>query len=255
MSDKIQGTTRRTFLKQAGTAAVGLTCAQLLPGCGHHERGGKRYTMVVDLKKCQAQEGCKDCIRACHRTHNVPDIENERHEIKWLWKEEYARTFPDQENRYAAAQAPTLVACNHCEHPSCVKVCPTKATWQREADGIVMMDMHRCIGCRYCMAACPYGSRSFNWMDPPWPKKDGKSQVPNPNYPHRMRGVVEKCSFCAERLVRGQQPLCVETCKHGALTFGDANDPNSPVRKLLASRHAIRRKVHLGTDPHIFYLV
>jgi Fe-S-cluster-containing dehydrogenase component len=135
-----------------------------------------------------------------------------------------------------------------------VRVCPTQATWKRD-DGIVMMDMHRCIGCRYCMAACPYGSRSFNWKNP-WENADGTKQaVPNPQFPTRTRGVVEKCNLCSERLARGEIPKCVEACRHGALTFGDASDPTSEVRKLLASRYSIRRKVHLGTEPHVFYLV
>jgi molybdopterin-containing oxidoreductase family iron-sulfur binding subunit len=141
--------------------------------------------------------------------------------------------------------------CNHCERPSCVRVCPTQATWKRK-DGIVMMDQHRCIGCRYCMAACPYGSRSFNFVDPrPTLQKSGI----NPGYPTRTRGVVEKCSFCAERLARGKLPACVEACPVKALVFGDLNDPESEVARLLEEKYTIRRKPGLGTNPHVFYLV
>ena len=100
-----------------------------------------------------------------------------------------------------------------------MRVCPTQATWKRE-DGIVMMDWHRCIGCRYCMAACPYGSRSFNWLDPrPY------IHNPNPEFPTRTKGVVEKCNFCAERLGTGRPPACVEACPEKALVFGDLADP------------------------------
>ena len=113
-----------------------------------------------------------------------------------------------------------------------------------------MMDWHRCIGCRYCMAACPYGSRSFNWFDP----RPYISEL-NPDYPTRTKGVVEKCTFCEERLAKGQAPLCVEACPEKALVFGNLADPKSEVRRLLDARFSIRRKPELGTHPEVFYLV
>jgi molybdopterin-containing oxidoreductase family iron-sulfur binding subunit len=149
------------------------------------------------------------------------------------------------------------VLCNHCDNPPCVLVCPTQATWRRESDGIIMMDQHRCIGCRYCVAACPYGSRSFNFSTP-FPRPLEKQQPTNPDYPTRTKGVVEKCNFCAERLAKGLAPKCVESCKKegaGALTFGDLNDPESEVRKILATTFTVRRKPDLGTNPQIFYVV
>ena len=112
-----------------------------------------------------------------------------------------------------------------------------------------ILDYHRCVGCRFCMAACPYGSRSFNFMDPRPHVKDL-----NPAYPTRMRGVVEKCTFCAERLEKGQMPACVEV-SNGAIMFGDLNDPNSLVRKVLANNFSIRRKPELGTDPGVYYII
>ncbi|MBI5748315.1 MAG: 4Fe-4S dicluster domain-containing protein, partial [Nitrospinae bacterium] len=129
-------------------------------------------------------------------------------------------------------------------------VCPTKATFKR-ADGIVQMDYHRCIGCRFCMAACPYGSRSFNWRDPrPFIKEK------NTEYPTRAKGVVEKCNFCEERLAKGLMPACVEACKDNkALIFGDLNDTDSEVRKVLESSYTIRRKLELGTQPGVYYIV
>jgi len=112
-----------------------------------------------------------------------------------------------------------------------------------------MMDMHRCIGCRFCMAACPYGSRSFNWQDPrPFIVKE------NPEYPTRTKGVVEKCEFCAERLEKGLMPACVEASE-GAMIFGDLADPESEVRKILRSRYSIQRKPGLGTRPAVYYLI
>jgi molybdopterin-containing oxidoreductase family iron-sulfur binding subunit len=128
-------------------------------------------------------------------------------------------------------------------------VCPTGATWKRD-DGVVMMDWHRCIGCRYCVAGCPYGSRSFNWRDPR-PHIDEL----NPDFPTRTRGVVEKCNFCEERLARGEPPACVAACKARALVFGDLEDAESEIRKVLRERPSVRRKVALGTQPHVFYLL
>jgi len=141
-----------------------------------------------------------------------------------------------------------LLLCNHCDNPPCVRVCPTQATWRRD-DGIVMMDYHRCIGCRYCMAACPYGSRSFNWRDPvPYVKEI------NLDYPTRTKGVVEKCDFCEERLALGLQPACVEACKTGALTFGEIK-PGTDIQRVLSQGYSLTRKTQLGTRPQVYYMV
>jgi molybdopterin-containing oxidoreductase family iron-sulfur binding subunit len=150
---------------------------------------------------------------------------------------------------------PVLVLCNHCSNPPCVKVCPTKATWKRESDGIVMMDMHRCIGCRYCIANCPYGSRSFNWRDP----RDSIGEI-RPEFPTRSIGVVEKCNFCVGRLREGREPACVEAARQvpggeGALTWGDLSDEDSDVSQLLRKEHTICRRPNLGTGPNVFYIV
>jgi Fe-S-cluster-containing dehydrogenase component len=113
-----------------------------------------------------------------------------------------------------------------------------------------MMDWHRCIGCRYCMAACPYGSRSFNWVDP-------RPYLPaqNPDFPTRTTGVVEKCTFCEDRIGKGEMPACVEACPPGAMVFGNLHDANSQIRELLRTRYTIRRKPELGTNPQIYYIV
>jgi molybdopterin-containing oxidoreductase family iron-sulfur binding subunit len=254
---------RRDFFRLAGFGAVGVAGAQFLTkaagdGLPTFDPAGealtaKRWAMVIDVKTLLEKEDMDVLIRACHQTHNVPEIPNEAEAVKWIWTEPYEETFPAQAHEYAESwlqHKDLLVLCNHCDNPPCVRVCPTQATWKRESDGIVMMDWHRCIGCRYCIAACPYGSRSFNWRDP----KPHIDSI-DPSYPHRTRGVVEKCSFCEERLRVGKLPACVEACQHGALVFGDLADENSEVRQLLRTRHALRRKPSLGTKPEVFYLV
>ncbi|MFH1131899.1 MAG: 4Fe-4S dicluster domain-containing protein, partial [Pseudomonadota bacterium] len=185
-----------------------------------------------------------------------------RHEIKWLWKETYGHVFPDQVHGYtqeAVRSRNVMVLCNHCENPPCVRVCPTQATWKRE-DGIVMMDMHRCIGCRYCIVACPYAARSFNWKDP---RTAQNLKNPLESFPTRMKGVVEKCNFCADRLADGKIPACVESCQKsgaGALAFGklefdSQGRPSSQIARMIGAANVIRRKSNLGTEPHIFYIV
>jgi len=254
---------RKKFLKLTGISMLAVTGDRLagpVAGAVRTAEGGTpqaltagRWAMVIDLNKCALEEGCTKCIDACNRSHNVPDIEDKAHEIKWIWKDEFKHAFPSAHNEYQAKHIetlPALLLCNHCDNPPCVRVCPTKATWKREEDGIVMMDWHRCIGCRYCMAACPYGSRSFNWIDP----RDHIAEQ-NPEFPTRTKGVVEKCTFCESRLAKGKLPACVEACPQNAMYFGDLDAAGSEIRQLLESEFAIRRKPELGTKPEVFYIV
>lgn len=249
---------RRDFLKTAGLTVLGAgCCGPAASASARSETQGaqkSRWAMVVDTAKCASKKDCAACMTACHRAHNVPALENKSHKIEWIWKEAYGHVFADKVHPYMESDAvrkPVVVLCNHCDNPPCVRVCPTQATWKRP-DGIVMMDQHRCIGCRYCVVACPYSSRSFNWRDPrPFIAKI------TPDYPTRTRGVVEKCNFCAERLAEGLPPLCVEACaKAGveALTFGDLADPDSEIARLVRTRDVERRRPTLGTSPHVFYL-
>jgi molybdopterin-containing oxidoreductase family iron-sulfur binding subunit len=251
---------RRTFLGVAGLSALaiaGKSSLVVLAQGGQQEgatgsQPATRWAMVIDPQKCLKDQGCTDCIAACNKAHNVPDFPEHVHEVKWIWKEAFENVFPHQANPYTEATLkgqPVMVLCNHCDNPPCVRVCPTQATWKR-ADGIVMMDWHRCIGCKYCIVACPYGSRSFNFFDPRL-----RIKVLNPDFPTRTIGVVEKCNFCEERLAKGERPACVEACKEKALVFGNLNDPTSEVRELLRTRFTIRRKPELGTNPEIHYLV
>ncbi len=256
---------RRKFLKFAGLTGIGLGLSgfEIFPkdvleaSTGHStvSTAATRLAMVIDVRKLKTEEDYQGIIDACHSIHNVPTLipekGNLRHEIKWIWTDTYDHTFPEQINEYhpavlKAKQFPLL--CNHCDRPPCVRVCPTKATFKRP-DGIIQQDMHRCIGCRFCMAACPYGSRSFNWVDPrPYIEER------DPGYPTRTMGVVEKCTFCSERLEKGEEPACVES-SNGALVFGNLNDPHSEVRKIVSTHFTLRRKPALGTMPNIFYVL
>ena len=252
---------RKTFLRIGGCAIASALAGNKLVDIATAAEGdmtpdsaaltAKRWAMVIDTKKCLKEEGCRKCIDACHLTHNVPDIPEETHEVKWIWKEPFERAFPSQEGDHlqeSLKERDVLVFCNHCDEPPCVRVCPTAATWKRDSDGLVMMDWHRCIGCRYCVAACPYGSRSFNWSDP---RQHLKTM--NDTYPTRSKGVVEKCTFCDQRLAKGQLPACVEACPEKAMIFGDRNSPE--IREQLRQNFALRRKPELGTKPQVYYIL
>ncbi len=269
---------RRKFLKIAGLSAVAGIGAPsafnlLLKGdvqaasAGHGAAAhgdakptGKRYGLVIDLQKFQGNEAlAQQCVDACHSIHNVPDFGNKKDEIKWIWVEGYEHAFPEHSHYKRNASLhdlPILTLCNHCDNPPCVRACPTKATFKNK-DGLVLMDFHRCIGCRFCMAACPYGARSFNWRSPREKDANGKLKFIkqlNSEFPTRMRGVVEKCNLCAERLAVGKIPACVEASA-GAIVFGDLNDSHSDISKVLNENFTIQRKPNLGTKPSVFYII
>ncbi|MGE4552483.1 MAG: sulfate reduction electron transfer complex DsrMKJOP subunit DsrO [Desulfovibrionaceae bacterium] len=275
---------RRSFLKFAGLSVAGLCLSPAGalasggasgPKVGAEQRHAARWGMVIDSRKLTTDESIEPLVAACKKAHNIPDIPAKdapaehgvahaaehgeeakaqvKQEIKWIWSAGYHQCFPEQANPLASEEVENrrfVLLCNHCANPPCVRVCPTKATFQRP-DGIVAMDYHRCIGCRYCMAGCPYGSRSFNFRDPkPYVKEENR----NPEFPSRMRGVVEKCNFCVDRLAKGLNPACVEA-SDGALTFGDLGDENSEIRQVLRENFTMRRKPSLGTEPSVFYIV
>jgi molybdopterin-containing oxidoreductase family iron-sulfur binding subunit len=247
--------TRKQFLQISGlslVAVAGKKVVRAVNPATAESRKEIRWGMAIDLEKCRQKEGCNGCIKACHSAHNVPQFKDRAHEVKWIWKQPFADVFPFAQTQYSRevnGGHPVLLMCNHCDHPPCIDVCPVDATW-RTGDGVVTIDFHRCIGCRYCMAACPYGSRSFNWQDP-------RPAIPtvNPDFPTRTKGVVEKCNFCEERLAKQLAPLCVEACEEKALVLGDLEQPDSEIRKVLRSRFAVQRKPELGTGPSVYYLV
>lgn len=257
---------RRRFLQIAGVSALGLGATPVLNAFAasgadklsyqlsrnDKAASAKKWAMVIDTRKLTTHASVQPLIDACHTIHNIPtEIQDKNQEIKWIWETRYENAFTDEVHPFldeAVAQRPFLLLCNQCEKPPCVRACPTQATFQNK-EGIVMMDFHRCIGCRFCMAACPFGARSFNFRDPrPFIKKT------NTAFPTRMKGVVEKCNFCAERLAVGKMPACAEA-SNGAIAFGDLYDPDSTVRKLLKENYTIRRKQTLGTEPSVYYIV
>ena len=265
---------RRNFLKAAGYSILGVGAGSVLIGmtpkittAAPKEAGPAKYKtrpealqatrwgMVIDVRKITSRIN-RNMQQACHKVHNVPDFVGKlgakNHEIKWIWPTKFTHAFLDQDHQHLSDHLKNTeipVLCNHCNNPPCVRVCPTQATFKREKDGLVLMDFHRCIGCRFCMAGCPYGARSFNFREP----REAIDEI-QPNFTPRMKGVVEKCNFCAERLARGESPACVEA-SNGALTFGDLEDPASDIRKLLAEKYAITRKAELGTFPSVSYII
>ena len=202
---------------------------------------GLKWGMVVDLNKCRPD--CTACLDACRQENNVAFHGDDRWDIHWIRK-------VTLENKIGSSttEKSVILLCNHCENPPCAQVCPVQATYKRE-DGIVIIDHHRCIGCRYCMIACPYNARYFNFKDDEhWVNKD---------LPKRSHGVAESCNFCAHRLDVGKMPACVEACAKegsGALFVGDLNDPESNVSRLVSSNSVKRIREDLGTEPKVFYI-
>ena len=202
--------------------------------------------------------GCRRCVYACVEENNQ-SRDPQTHWITVLeMDKETGVNLQDADAYYDHETVPQPgkfympVACQHCENPPCVKVCPVQATW-KEPDGIVVIDYDWCIGCRCCIAACPYGARRFNWGKPSIPKDE-----PNPdteflgNRP-RQRGVVEKCSFCLQRTRKGLYPKCVEVCPVGARKFGNLLDPASEIRYIIENKRVFILKEELNTQPKFFY--
>ncbi len=242
---------RREFLKAGGgLVLVGVSSAyacRLLTSSGARESSagvppiGRRYGMVVDLTKCLPD--CTACLDACREENNVAHHGDKRWDIHWIRKVRLER-----ENNSHVITKQVLLLCNHCDKPPCAQVCPVQATYKR-GDGIVIVDHHRCIGCRYCMIACPYNARYFNFKEnEEWPNKD---------FPKRSHGVAEACTLCAHRLEKSQKPACVEACEKAnvkALCVGDLNDPESDVSRLIAGSSVRRIREDLGTEPKVYYI-
>ncbi|WP_126445942.1 sulfate reduction electron transfer complex DsrMKJOP subunit DsrO [Sulfuricystis multivorans] len=243
--DRIENKSRRSFVGAAAVAGIGV--AALAPGLklievagaaqrapGEPASSAVRWGMLIDTSKCAS--GCDACVKACALENGINEtVTDARQGSQWIRKIDLKDPKTGQEH-----SLPML--CQHCEHPPCVDVCPTGASMKR-ADGIVLVDRHICIGCRYCMMACPYKARSLVHM----PLTEQNPLVP------RGQGCVEACTFCVHRVDRGQQPACVEACPEKAMLFGNLNDPNSEIAQRIAKEKTTQVRADLKLNLGVRY--
>lgn len=237
------GTAISVLPSWVGIKAIGRT----LPA--RRKKSARQWTMVIDLRKC---EGCitqgkaPQCTEACNKEHSVPG------------GQEWIKVFRVESQGNGSYFLPR--PCMQCENAPCLNVCPVGATY-RNGEGVILIDHERCIGCRLCMAACPYGARSFNWDQPQNPPGAAFAEY-SPEYPvpHR-KGTVEKCMLCAHRTKDGKLPACAEACPMNAIYFGDlvediATNGKEVVKlsRFLAENNAFRLKEELGTRPRVWYI-
>ena len=232
---------RRQFITGAAAAVAGLTIAPgvflLKPAEASGKAAGPRWGLLIDTNKCA--DGCTACVRACHEENGVRSLGRPQTDAQWIRKVNLTE-------RATGHQHSLPVMCQHCESPPCVDVCPTHASFIRP-DGIVLVDKHACIGCRYCMMACPYKARSFIHE----PVSDQKPHAP------RGKGTVESCTLCVHRIDRGERTTaCVEACNrdgHQAMTFGDLNDPDSEISRRLRQYGSTVIRADLRLNPAVRY--
>jgi molybdopterin-containing oxidoreductase family iron-sulfur binding subunit len=209
----------------------------------------------LDLTLCT---GCRECVYACVAENN----ESVNPQIQWIrvleMKKEDGVDLLKADAYFDPAEVPDAdhfympVQCQQCKNPPCTKVCPVSATW-KEPDGIVVVDYNWCIGCRCCMAACPYSARHFNWKEPLIPKSAMNTNVEYLGNRPRYKGVVEKCTFCIQRVRQGKYPACVEACPVGARKFGNLLDADSEIRLMMRNKKVYILKKELNTQPSFFY--
>jgi len=234
---------RRAFLAAAGAVsglapAPGVTLFSPVQAHSSDPHAAKtfRWGMLIDANKCD--DGCTACVSACSDENGWQAAAGSTTDAQWIRAVKVTNP--------ATNTVRTLpLMCQHCAEPPCVDVCPTGASMKR-ADGIVLVDKHICIGCRYCVLACPYGARSFVHES----ISDQRDHAP------RGKGTVEACTMCVHRVDAGKQPACVEACggtARGAMVFGDLNDPNSEISKRVAAYPTTKIRADLGADPGIHY--
>jgi Fe-S-cluster-containing dehydrogenase component len=197
-----------------------------------------RFGMVIDLKKCI---GCHACTIACKAENSTkPGI---------FWNRVYDQEF----GKYPLVRRRFLpVLCMHCENAPCIEVCPTGASYKRD-DGIVLIDQDKCVGCKYCILACPYGARYYNNGKEGYFGTEFTAEE-NIGYPSHKLGIVEKCTFCLHRIEQGKEPACVQTCPPKARYFGNLDDPNSHISQLIRSKQGFQLFRGLDTNPCVYYL-
>ena len=227
--------------------AVNISGAQAIPGV--------EFAYALDISRCI---GCRRCVYACVEENN----QSRDPQVQWIrvlsMDKEGGVDFSESDPYYNPEEVPeegkfyVPVQCQQCRNPPCTKVCPTGATWT-EKDGIVVIDYDWCIGCRYCMAACPYGARHFNWGEPSIPQDELNTDMHYLGNRPRPKGVVEKCTFCIQRSREGRYPACVEVCPVGARKFGNLLDPESEIRYILENKRVLVLKEELNTMPRFFY--
>ncbi len=275
---KTRSISRRDLLKGAVPAAAALALG--VPGVGLPEPAAaatttfkkRRYAMLIDLRKCI---GCESCTIACKAENNIGVDSSWMRSRRITWNQVLQEEAPRGVPAFEYIPQP----CNHCDDPMCIKVCPTGATYKDEDRGVVLQIYDRCIGCRLCTQACPYTRRYFNWEAPSFPHvtrmdaKDFSTQKGgfDPLVPVRPKGVVEKCTFCVQRIQAAEAkaqaenrdlrdgditPACVSTCLGQARVFGDLNDPKSQIVQLIQQYgdRVFRLQEHLGTQPKVFYI-
>jgi molybdopterin-containing oxidoreductase family iron-sulfur binding subunit len=215
---------------------------------------GTYFGFALNLSKCR---GYRDCVAGCVLENNL-DRQGQMQYIRVLELDQGEHDLVHANHYYESATVPVEgkwylpVQCQQCEDPPCVKACPIGATWLDD-DGIVVIDYDWCIGCRMCMAACPYWARHFNWTEPEIPPGEWNPYTNYLGNRPRMQGVVEKCHFCSQRTRKGRLPACVEACPTGARIFGNLLDPASEIRYVLEHKRVFRLKEALGTEPKFWY--
>lgn len=216
---------------------------------------GTFFAYALDISRCI---GCRRCVYGCVDENN----QSRKPQVHWIRVLEmekdkgvdfdHANAYYDPKTVPEEGKFYIPVACQQCKNPPCVKVCPVGATW-KEQDGIVVVDYDWCVGCRCCITACPYGARHFNWKEPSIPPDQLNTKTEYLGNRPRLAGVVEKCTFCLQRVRNGKYPKCNEVCPVGARKFGNLLDPNGEIRRILETKRVFVLKEELNTEPKFYY--